>query len=336
MPWRSVFSLLSPAGAGGRLSVFIFHRVLPQPDPIFPGTVDVRRFDQIVGWLRSWFDVLPLDVAVQRLKARSLPSRAAAITFDDGYADNHSQALPVLRRHGVTATFFVATGFLDGGRMWNDTVIESFRRCQASRMDLAHLGLGNHALPTPAARRAAIGAVIAQIKYLPMQRRQQVCADIAEAAGAELPDDLMMSSRQVLDLHRAGMPIGAHTVSHPILARVDMDTAQREIEASRDALQALISSRVGLFAYPNGKPGTDYLAQQVRLVETLGFDAAVSTGWGAANAHSDLFQIPRFTPWDRARWRFGARAVRNLFAPQSALRPTRDGGPPRHESPADA
>jgi peptidoglycan/xylan/chitin deacetylase (PgdA/CDA1 family) len=319
IPWHGLFSLMSPAGEKARLSIFIFHRVLPQPDPLFPDAVDVRRFDQIVGWLCGWFNILPLDSAVAHLKARSLPARAAAITFDDGYEDNHSLALPVLRRHGVTATFFIATGFLDGGRMWNDSVIESVRRCPMPRLDLGHLGLGSHALESLVARRAAIASIIGQIKYRAPEERHKLTCAIADAASAVLPDHLMMSSSQVRAMHQAGMQIGAHTVAHPILARVDEHTARREMAESRDALQSITGSRVGLFAYPNGKPGVDYLHEHVQMVEALGFDAAVTTGWGAAVTGSNLFQIPRFTPWDSARWRFGMRTLRNFAAPDTVL-----------------
>ena len=125
--FKHLFEWASPAGTKARLQVLIFHRVLPVPDPLFPDEVDARRFDELCGWLKGWFNMLSLDDAVARIKTGTLPTRAACITFDDGYADNYQVALPILRRHGLTATFFVATGFLDGGRMWNDTVIESVR-----------------------------------------------------------------------------------------------------------------------------------------------------------------------------------------------------------------
>jgi peptidoglycan/xylan/chitin deacetylase (PgdA/CDA1 family) len=111
------------------------------------------------------------------------------------------------------------------------------------------------------------------------------------------------------------MQIGAHTVSHPILAKLDARHAADEIGRSRDVLQTLLGERVSLFAYPNGKPGTDYLpAVHPAIVRELGFDAAVSTRWAAARRTDDVFQIPRFTPWDRDRLKFGARLARNLFS----------------------
>ena len=110
----------------------------------------------------------------------------------------------------------------------------------------------------------------------------------------------------------AGMQIGAHTMSHPILARLSDEQARQEIEGSKIFLEQLLGERVGLFAYPNGKPGEDYTPQTVEVVRSLGFDAAVSTRWGASKPGGDLLQIRRFTPWDKSRLRFGARLLANL------------------------
>ena len=67
---------------------------------------------------------------------------------------------------------------------------------------------------------------------------------------------------------------------------------------SRQALEGIVGQPVRLFAYPNGRPGEDYTRRDRDLVESLGFDAALSTTWGAASRGSDLYQLPRFTPWD--------------------------------------
>jgi peptidoglycan/xylan/chitin deacetylase (PgdA/CDA1 family) len=88
------FGALSPGGPRARLSVLIFHRVLPRPDPLFPGEPDAARFDWQLRLLKRWFDILPLPDAVHALREGRLPARALAITFDDGYADNCTVALP--------------------------------------------------------------------------------------------------------------------------------------------------------------------------------------------------------------------------------------------------
>jgi len=311
---KPLFSLQSPAGPKARLSILIFHRVLAAPDPLFPGEIHARRFDTVCGW----FNVLPLDEAVSRLQCGTLPARAACITFDDGYADNHDQALPILRRHGLNATFFIATGFLGGGRMFNDSVIEILRRADGPWLDLGSLGLDGMdrlELRGPDQRRRAIGAILATIKYRPLDEREEITRAIQARAGVDrLPDDLMMTPEQVRVLRRAGMRIGAHTRSHPILARLGRDAARAEIEGGRDDLQHLLGEPVTLFAYPNGKPGEDYSRESVALVQDAGFEAAVSTAWGTAGIASDLFQLPRFTPWDRGRTCFGLRLIGRLRA----------------------
>jgi len=312
---KQILGRLSPPGKQARLSVLIFHRVLARPDPLFPDEMDAARFDQLCGWLKSWFNVLPLDQAVASLQSGSLPARAACITFDDGYADNHAVALPILRRHGLCATFFIATGFLDGGRMWNDTIIETIRASPQATLDLEALGLGRHAVASIDEKRAAITAVIDSIKYRPVAERVTVTEQLAALARVQPPQDLMMSSQAVREMRQAGMQIGAHTVSHPILARLTTDQVRDEIGQSKLFLERLLGERVGLFAYPNGKPGVDYHADSVAVARELGFDAAVSTHWGASARGTDLFQIPRFTPWDRTRLRFALRMMNNLRGP---------------------
>lgn len=312
---RALLNVLSHAGDGTRLSTLIFHRVLPRSDPLFPGEIDAQKFDEICGWVENWFNVLALDEALVRLKRGDLPPRALAITFDDGYADNHDIALPILRRHRLCATFYVATGFLDGGRMWNDSIIESIRSSPLSIIDL--LGtpaaeLGQLMIGDLPSRRQAINRTISSIKYRSMDERMDFVNAVVERSQANLPTDLMMTSAQVKALHSAGMQVGAHTVSHPILAKLTRHAAEQEIAQSKHVLEAILGIRVGQFAYPNGKPGEDYSAESVEIVKKLGFDAAVSTVWGTAGQSSDVFQVPRFTPWDRTRWRFGARLLQNL------------------------
>lgn len=309
---RWLLNTLSPAGKSARLTVLIFHRVLPSPNPLFPDGRDPSRFETEMRWLKSWFNVLPLPDAVERLRTGTLPARAAAITFDDGYADNCTRAMPILQRLGLPATFFIATGYLDGGHMWNDMVIEAVCETKAPVLDLAALNLGTHAVATIEGRRTALQQLLVALKYREAGERVQLANQVAAIANVTLPGDVMMTAEQVRVMADAGMTIGAHTVSHPILARVSDEQALTEMTESKRRLEAIIGREVTLFAYPNGKPQADYVATHAALARRAGFAAAVSTGWGAAVNGCDLYQIPRFTPWDRAKWRYALRLARNL------------------------
>lgn len=316
---RTLTRRVSPAGARGRLSVLIFHSVLAQADSLRPGEPTAEEFERILRWLTTQFNVIRLSDAIEHLQQGTLPERAAAVTFDDGYANNHDVALPILQKLGAPATFFIATGYLDGGIMFNDAVIECVRHAGGAELDLSALGLGTHLIRTDEGKRTAIGRILQQVKYLPVDARAERVASLVDITGTVLPKNLMMSSEQVKGMHRNGMDIGGHTVSHPILASLDDAQARSEIAAGRAQLEALTGERVELFAYPNGQPMSDYGQQHVHAVRELGFSGAVSTASGVTSRGDDLYQIRRFTPWDRRGWRFGARMLRNLTMPPQSL-----------------
>ncbi|MGH6636437.1 MAG: polysaccharide deacetylase family protein [Gammaproteobacteria bacterium] len=308
---RFAASRFSPAGPHGRLTILIFHRVLSQPDPMLEGEADIAAFEWQMELMARNFNVLPLAQAIERLRTKSLPARAAAITFDDGYADNVENALPVLMRYGLNATFFIGTAYLNGGRMWNDSIIEAVRRAPEPVLDLRSLDLGSYPSANIDQRRETATALIRDLKHRPQGERSRLAHGICDIVGTELPASLMMRDEQVLELCRAGMGIGGHTATHPILARLSAQEARSEIGSGRDYLATLTGQAVELFAYPNGLPGRDYTAEHVKTVRDLGFKAAFSTASGAASAGSDFFQLPRFTPWDTTPRRFLLRLVLN-------------------------
>ncbi len=300
-----------------RLSILIYHRVLPEPDPLRPGEPDVARFRWQMELVGSAFNVLPLGEAVERLESGSLPARAAAVTFDDGYADNLTLALPVLQELGIPATVFVTTGFLNGGRMFNDTVIETVHQLPEAAFDLDSLGMdglgGRFPINGNADRRDLVAKLLPKFKYATPEQRRELVGRVEAVSRKPLPDDLMMTDQQVRELHAAGVEIGAHTVSHPILRNLADDVAYRELSESRHYLEKLLDAPVTLFAYPNGRLDEDYNRTHVDQARTLGFRAAVSTHAGTAGPESDPYQLPRFTPWDRTSTRFVARMALNAL-----------------------
>ncbi|MBL8286383.1 MAG: polysaccharide deacetylase family protein [Rubrivivax sp.] len=308
---RLAFGISESLG-GARLSILIFHRVLALPDPLLPGEVDAKQFDRLMRLVARAFNVLTLGEAIAHLVRGCLPPRSLVITFDDGYADNARVALPILRQHGLKATLFVSTGFLNGGRMWNDTVIEALRNATVSHADLGEFGLESQSLATLADRRAAMNALLPRIKYRPLAERETALRTlIARLKPSSLPDDLMMSSDQVRQLRGAGMEIGAHTVNHPILTSLPAAQAWNEIVQGREQLAATIDHPVDVMAYPNGVPGRDFDATHVEMLKRMGFRGAVTTAPGVARVGDDPFQLPRFSPWDRPLWRWAARLLLN-------------------------
>lgn len=299
-----------------RLLILIYHRVQPVQDPMFPGEATAATFDWQMSLLRRHCTPVALADGFALLRAGRLPDRAVAVTFDDGYADNAAVALPILQRHTVPATFFVSPGYLDGGLMWNDAIIEAVRRSSCDSLDLGVVGeqrvvgLGSQDTRGPIA-----DLVIRSVKHLPPAERAARVSAIQDLAGVSPPADLMMTSAQVRQLATAGMEIGAHTMTHPILRTLADDEAREEIARSRHELERIIGRPVATFAYPNGRPGKDYTSRDRELVASLGFEFAVSTRPGVATRDSDRFQLPRFTPWDPSPGRWFTRLLLAYRAP---------------------
>jgi len=302
---------LISAGGAKRLTVMIFHRVLPAEDPFFPDDPDVRQFASMMSVVASQFNPLSLGDALNRLEVGTLPPLAVCVTFDDGYADNLLLAAPVLKRYGIPAIVFVASGFLDGRIMWNDRVIEAVNCAEADLMDLTDFGLGVHRLGGVAEKLLVVRALIRRLKYLAPDEREHVARELALrfAPNQRSP---MLTRPQVCQLRDEGVEIGGHTLTHPILSRIDAGTAFREIEDNKDDLEALLGHRLRFFAYPNGVPGKDFNAEHAAMVQRIGYHAALTTRPGVATAQTDRFWLPRFTPWDRSPFRFSLRLVLNM------------------------
>jgi len=295
-----------------RLNILMYHRVMPDLDPLRPWEIDQQQFRQHMQWISAVFNVIPLSEAVEQLKNGSLKRRSLAITFDDGYLDNATHALPILKEFGFHATFFCTSAWLEGGQMWNDKVIESIRLWPDSTLSIDALKLKELPVKSLAEKNKAIETILPILKYQPPAQRQEI-ADSLSAKVSELPQ-LMMLSEQLKQLHAAGMGIGGHTHSHPIIANLDDETLKKELSINKRKLEEVIGENITLFAYPNGKPGTDFHKDQIQLLKDTGYSMAVTTKPATACPNSKLFELPRFTPWDKSSSRFLTRLIQNSLS----------------------
>jgi peptidoglycan/xylan/chitin deacetylase (PgdA/CDA1 family) len=298
-------AVFSPAGPRARLAVFTYHQVLERRDALRLDEPDAQDFRREIETIGRVFHVLPLPEAVQLMAERNLPARAACVTFDDGYANNREVAAPILEAAGLPATFFIACGAVDTGIMWNDLVIETVARCGA-RTSLAGLR-GSDAADLPDVDAASLPApqlvaeLLRRLKYEPLEQRLAAAEGLFRANVGAPPPRLMMTRAQVGELAARGFDLGGHTVSHPILKKLDAQAARAEIAACSEWLERVTGRRPKSFAYPNGRPGVDFGAEHAAMVRDCGYDVAVSTEWKLATSGTDRFAVPRVGPWWRTR-----------------------------------
>lgn len=306
---RKILDALCGTGSKRRLIILSYHRIVDVSDPLLPEEPSADFFTKQLEWVSELMVPMSLPDAAERLGKGDLPARALCITFDDGYRNNFEVAAPILARFGLPATFFIATGALSDGAMWNDLIIESVRKC-GGRFDLSSFGLGDHTIASDADRARVANEALMSIKYLPDEERAERSREIYRAFCGDVPPSLMMTAPMVESLSRSGFDVGAHTINHPILSKVDDARAIAEIEGSRDWL-ASVTGRMPLsFAYPNGRPEVDFTAKHRDMVRDAGFLCAVSTAWGCASPSSDVMSLPRFTPWESTRGGFFMRLAK--------------------------
>jgi peptidoglycan/xylan/chitin deacetylase (PgdA/CDA1 family) len=247
---------------------------------------------------------------VRALKTGSpLPRRAAAITIDDGYRSVYRVAYPALKRLGLPASVYLATGFVDERQfLWTDRVEYAVNRTKASDLDVTiggsplRLSVNGHE-----ARMAADRTLRSRIKKLPQAELEHAVDAVERAAGcavagaaSDLYDPMLWS--EAAEMHASGLiTFGCHTHSHVILARCEPAHVARELAQSK----AIIENRLGVpcdeFCYPNGRLG-DFNAATGALVRDAGFKSALTTVYGRNSRGANLFELRRYNLGKKMVW----------------------------------
>lgn len=295
-------------------SVLNYHRVMPNADLSSEQALTPELFEQQLIWLKRHFKVLPLPLAFELCQSNKLPRNTVVITIDDGFYDCFSYVYPLLKKHQLTATFFISTAGLEQGYLWENQI--SYAICHAPQ-DVMRLKLQQHIflIGTTTQRRDSIALITELTKYQTLQQRQLMINDLLAQCHCPAHLHQFLTRDQVHIMHENGMTIGAHTVHHPILALETQATAKQEIADSKELLEQIIQGPIEFFAYPNGKYQQDFNDDHVAIVRDLGFKAAFTTEWGVAQPGTDcVYKLKRFTPWDRSPGKFCLRLAMNTLA----------------------
>jgi len=194
-----------------------------------------------------------------------LPARPVLITFDDGYRSVFRYAAPILAANSLPAAVFVCSGPLADRRLlWFDEV---------------------------AARETDVAVERWKTKDYYTWR---VSCTQTSPIGDDDPRALMTVDELSALAKIAGVEIGGHTVWHPILSQASRDTQRDEIAHNLFALAEWTDRPVRAFAYPNGRPGQDYNADTMEILDECGVDIAFTTGEQFATAEAPPFEVPRF------------------------------------------
>jgi peptidoglycan/xylan/chitin deacetylase (PgdA/CDA1 family) len=262
--------------------------------------LNYHRFPDAAAWerhcehLRAHYHPISLREAAAALRgeARAAPG-SVAITVDDGYRDFYTRAFPVLQRYGLPATVFLVTGFVDGlSWLWRDRVEYAVDRTPAASLDCE---LARAPLRTAAERRAASRRLIAALKTQPDAARRAFLVELPARLSVEIPprppaEYEPLRWEDIREMSRHGIEFGAHTLTHPILPRVESrDLLYREIAEPKLRIEAELGQPAEAFGYPNG----NWDQRCLDAVKQAGYRCAVTTRWGRNLHPASLFLLER-------------------------------------------
>jgi peptidoglycan/xylan/chitin deacetylase (PgdA/CDA1 family) len=284
-----------------RFQVLAYHKISPAEHPLFE-PIDPVIFEQHVRFLKDSYRVMDLHELVERSGKGDVPERAVAITFDDGYQDNYEYAFPILKKYGVPATIFVATGVIGtDDLLWHDRVFDAFRFATRERARISSAELPELILDSPQQQQRSLRRTLIHAKTLYGEARRRFVEEVEEALrpdSSRQPKQRMLNWNQIREMHRNGISFGSHTVTHPIIARLPREEMLKEMRDSKQRLTDELSTRISAFAYPNGQAG-DYNEETKAVLKECGYTCAVTCGRGFNRVFADPFELRRGQPWDQ-------------------------------------
>jgi peptidoglycan/xylan/chitin deacetylase (PgdA/CDA1 family) len=306
--------------------ILVYHRVAdlsldPQRLRVSP-----QNFAEHLEILTKYCDPMSLCQLNGVLSDGQLPHNPVALTFDDGYADNLAQAKPLLERYSIPATVFVTAGQVGSGReFWWDELERIFLQSSVlpktlcleidgTRVDWdlrgteiydnsAYEDWSVELAENPTSRHAIYRSVCQLLRPLSEVRRGEIMEKLQAWSGAEREgrkSHLPLTRAELMKLDAGEIiDVGAHTVTHAHLSSLSMTAQQREILASKTALEEVLGHPIKTFAYPFGSR-VDFNSESLALVREAGFEMACANFPGKVWRQSDRFQLPRLLVrnWD--------------------------------------
>jgi peptidoglycan/xylan/chitin deacetylase (PgdA/CDA1 family) len=298
--------------------ILLYHRVAEKDvDPWSLG-VTPQHFAEQLEVVRRLAKPMSLKELLQFHQAGSIPDRAVAVTFDDGYANNLYNAKPLLEQYDIPATVFIAAGSIDKNReYWWDELDQVL--LQPGRLpdqldlqinDSAHHWEVGAAVnysedersadfdnrtrqKRPSPRLAFYFSVWEHLQPLLETQRQKALDDVITWSGITpfaRPAYRPLTLAEVHTLEQGGpLEVGAHTMSHPVLSIQSIAVQHEEIQRSKAVLEEALHHPISSFAYPHGA----YTRETMALVRAAGFSCACSTVKAVVWRESDRFQLPR-------------------------------------------
>jgi len=311
---KLVYPVLSATGvlratSSTGLAVVTYHGVRPAgiKSALDGNLISAEGLRRQLRLLKAHYNVISPDEALAWRQGESLPKRAVLVTCDDGLLNCLTDMLPVLREEGLRCLFFVTGASAEDARvmLWYEELLWAILGATPGPFEISAAGLSiQDKLGSREQRQALWWSMVKQLSYLGAAARAAFVAALSTQlrwpSTPKLDDETspqcrrfgLMTSAELRQLVSAGMTIGAHTMSHPILSQMPEEVAYSEIHESRVRLEMVLGQRVWAFAYPFGDPQS-VTPQVLALTQKAGYEAAFLNFGGGLGTHLPPYALPR-------------------------------------------
>ena len=307
---QAVYPVMARAGAfarrlsSGSVAVLTYHGVIDEPvmgaSPVETGLIAAPAFRRHLRYLKSRYHLISPDLVQGWLRGdeSDLPARPLLLTCDDGLRNNLTVMVPILREEGVQCLFFVTGASLeeDAGCLWYDDLY----RLLAPAPSGAAVSVGGKTVRLTfsgaAERMNAWWCLVEELSGLPEDERRTTLHSLRRelgSSGGVKAGPSLLNRAELGELVRQGMSVGAHTLSHPVLAKMPAACAEREIRECKSRLESFLQREVWALAYPFGHDGSAGV-REMAMAERAGFSCAfMNCGGGLLRRESPRFALPR-------------------------------------------
>lgn len=285
-----------------RAVILGYHRIADTTWDPFDLSVTPQHLAAQFDFLHKHTIPISLQELLQYIRQRKIPKRAVVVTFDDGYLDTLTCAKPLLEYYQIPATIFITTGNLGREYWWDELArlvgppaelpsllrnlggLQAFRPHDSSQMSIdggeskrrAQLAISLFQ------RMLSLDYAGRELIFSQLRAGPQAPSEVARARGMTPAELAQLAASDLID-------IGAHSVTHPLLAHMPVAAQQAEMQQSKDTLRKLLDRPIEFFSYPNGSTNQEVIAS----VRAVGFACACASHPDTAWNGSNLLCLPR-------------------------------------------
>ena len=281
--------------------IMAYHRVVKTPGELFPD-LSIEVFEKQIQHLSQNYTIVPMVDLVDRINKGKSLKRLVALTFDDGFKDNFTNAFPILKNFNAPATVYLITECIETGKApWFMHFRQAFLETSLKNCDFK---LGNQrfsfVLETMENRKKASDQMMAFLQKCNNHIRIEYLThifDLFDYHDSDHLSNMMLNWEEIREMSNHGISFGAHTHTHPVLASLDLFEAEQEIVRSKAIIEEKLNINVDEFAYPVGKR-IHYSDLLFPILKNHGFKYAVTTSKDRISHHSNLHSLSRPYPWE--------------------------------------